>query len=383
MTQLTSTTTTTKHPTKRPAVPRLREASFDDYPQLVCLAQRYQFAFRQFDEWRHFWTDNPSLSRLPQQSKWPIGWVLERAGQIVGYVGNIPELYEFRGKELIAGISHAWIIAPEYRSFSTLLIDAYVRQKGAQLLIANTANPQASKALTAFGASPVPIGAWDRAGAWITNYRGFVEGWTRRRNWAAPKLLAYPISVALWGKDRLFHRRFPPQRTKIECCTAFDERFDRLWQRVRSDNPDRLLAVRSGEMLRWHFQYAKDENRLWITAINKRSEIVAYAIFLLKRPSQDGLKRMLLVDFQAQTADQLLFFPILNWALHRCRRERIHVLETSGLMVTGVTVASLAAYEVRQPSWGLMYKTADRGLAESLSDPRAWSPTLYDGDASL
>lgn len=40
-------------------------------------------------------------------------------------------------------------------------------------------------------------------------------------------------------------------------------------------------------------------------------------------------------------------------------------------------------YKRKLPSWLYFYKTRDESLAEMLSNPNAWDPSQFDGDASL
>ncbi len=369
----------------RSAVPRLRVALLDDYPQLVSLGEKQGFAFRRFDEWRHFWSGNPALERLPERSSWPIGWVLETDEEIIGYIGNIPSLYELNGKKLIAATSHSWLIAPEYRSYATLLLDAYAHQNRAALLVVNIANQMSWEAMTAFGLANVPAGGWDRTGIWITRYRSFAKSWLRRKVSPVAAVLGGPGAAALWTKDAVLGHKLRPRRPAptIEFCTAFDARFDTFWDCLTAEHPERLWATRSSQVLRWHYKFAAAEGRLWITLISAGSEMRAYAVFVLKRQGGDGLNRMMFADFQARAGDEALFVPLLDSALQRCRKEKVDLLETSGLSIAGTSVASLAPYQVRQPSWGLVYRALDTRLADRLRDASVWSPSFYDGGASL
>src|SRR5690242_654798 len=81
------------------ARPVIREASLEDYPQIALLAKHYGLEIKSYEEWRHLWLNNPLY--LARQKDWPVGWVLEVPdGQIVGYLGNIPLLYEYCGKQI-------------------------------------------------------------------------------------------------------------------------------------------------------------------------------------------------------------------------------------------------------------------------------------------
>lgn len=368
-------------------VPTLREASFDDYPQIAALQAERGMRFRSREEWRHLWVSNPAY--VDFHGRWPIGWVLEAGHNIVGYVGNIPANYQFRGRGLTAGCGYSWVVAPAYRSYSVLLMDRYMRQESAELCISTTASPISYKAHVAFGARRVPVGVWDRSAVWITNGRKFVGSWLKRREWPMPGLLSYPISAALSFWDAASIRKIGTKSNRsrhveIECCNDFDERFDSFWQVLRAENPDMLLADRSRRALEWHFHYAMCERKLWIVTVKAGSSLRAYGLFLLDTNPTDELKRMIFVDFQATRNESILFYPILHWALERCRADGIHLLWTQGLCPKGVEDATaLAPYHVQQPSWAYLYKALDRGLIEALSDAKVWVPSLFDGDATV
>ena len=366
--------------------PKVREASFDDYPQIALLQAERGIRVRSREEWRHLWADNPAY--LDTQGKWPIGWVLQAGSGIVGYVGNIPARYELDGRRLTAAFGYSWVVAPAYAAYSILLLYNYWHQETAELCLTTTAGAQSYKAHIALGALPVPAGTWDQSSVWITNYRRFVASWLVRKKWPMPSVMSYPISVALSAKDairkRCGRKSDDDGSVEIECCDKFDERFDSFWEVLRAETPNTLLAERSRRILEWHFRYALRENKLWIATVKEGSCLCAYAIFQLKSNPTDEATRIVFLDFQSWPEKSTLFYPILRWALERCCLERIELLQTVGLCPKGVgDVSVLAPYNIRQQSWPCLYKALDRSLIGALSDPNAWVPSLFDGDASL
>ena len=370
------------------ATPKLREASFEDYAQIALLQAEYGMGGGSYEEWQHLWADNPAYVGL--HSEWPIGWVLQAGGDIVGYKGNIPVFYELNGKRLIAGCGYSWVVASPYRGYSILLLERYLRQKNAALCLSTTVGPAACNALATLGALPVPAGKWDRASVWITTYTSFVASWLARRKFPLARVASYPISAALFARDSVIKReirrkkRVSSLNLKIHCCNGFDEGFDSFWEVIRTENPNTLLAVRSRAVLEWHFRYALREKRVWIATVNEGSCPCAYAIFLLERNSRDGMRRITFVDFQARAGKTALFYPMLTWALERCRREGIHLLQAVGLCPRVIgDISVLAPYQVEQDAWTYWYKSFDTSLATVLKDPGVWAPSLFDGDASI
>jgi hypothetical protein len=374
---------------KKPANhPVIREASFEDHRQITLLASRHGLGTKNYAQWRHLWINNPVYIEF--QRDWPIGWVLENGEkQIVGYIGNIPLLYEFQGRKVIAASAHGWVVDPDYRSYSILLMSRYFGQKNVDLYLNTTVNSAGSRAFSIFRSSKVPVGAWDQSDFWITNYQGFASSWLNKRAPVA-QVLSRPLSVALYFGDKITRETFGALGTyrngvEVGQCANFDRRFDDFWEMLRRRNSHRLLAVRTREMLDWHFGTALLQNRLWILTVMKGSDLSAYALFYRQDNGKFDLKRVRLVDFQALDEEgHDPFLPILSSALERCQNECMHMLECIGLRPSQREItAKLEPHQRRLSSWFYYYKAKDLSFAETLKDPMVWDPSGFDGDASL
>lgn len=371
-------------PKKKPRRgPKLREASLKDYAQIALLESRYGLTpATSYEEWSHLWLGNPLYREL--QAAWSIGWVLEDDNnQIVGSLGSIPRLYEFEGRRILAGSSRGWVAEPEYRSASLLLLDHLINQPQVDLFLTNTNSVASTAAVNAFQCTRVPVGLWDEYVFWITHYQGFVERSLRRKHYRLAKPLSYPLSAAALLRDRFTKKALYAGDVEIEACPAFDERFDDFWLDLRKSSPHLLLAVRTREVLEWHYKYALLKNRVWIVTVVDRSRIVAYAIFD-KKEYPGGFKQVRLVDFQSLDEGTALLSTLLSWALRKCRHEGVHTLVNIGRWLEkGGWLESIAPYRRRLPSWVYYYRANSPVLEESLRDRRAWAPSLFDGDANL
>jgi hypothetical protein len=363
--------------------PRLRAASFKDHEQIEGLGSRYGFTAMSYEQWKHLWLGNPAYRHV--QSRWSIGWVLEdENGRIVGWMGNIPASYEFEGRTLLAAASHRWVAEPEYRSAALMLLDRVIDQAGVDLFVSTTVSPNSTPGVNAFQCLRVPVGVWDESAFWITHYRGFLESFLALKSYPLAKPLSYPLSAAVFLKDRLTRKAWGAADVEVKACPAFDERFDEFWVELKRRNPHLLLAVRTREMLEWHYNAQLLSHRLWITTVVDGSRLIAYAVFDRRDRPNIGLKRLRLVDFQSLDGGPALLLPLLSWALRKCREDGIHVLECFGRWLEkGELLDTIAPYRRRLPNWRFVYRANDPGVAESLKDPRVWAPTLYDGDASL
>lgn len=364
----------------------VREASFEDYEQLVEIQSRYGLVEKtNFAEWEHLWVKNPVYRKLGK--KWPIGWVLEAPDRkISGYLGNIPVSYEFQGEQLLAATTRAWVVDAQYRSYSLLLLDYFFAQTNVDLYITTTLNPLAFEGFRLFGPLPVPVGDWDVSRFWVTNPVGFLASSFAAKGIPLAKSLSYFLACPLLIKDQFTKRRFAQNghRVNVQSCTGFDERFDKFWEDLRQRRCHVLLGTRTREILDWHFGPGLSADNVWIFCIADRQGLVAYSIFRRQDTAKFGLRRIRLVDFQSLTDDNSLLLPMLSCALERCRQTGIHMLEIMGLCSEKTQVmAKLSPYQRKLPSWLSFYKASKQQLAESLKDQKVWDPSLFDGDSSL
>lgn len=336
--------------------------------------------------WAHLWSDNPAYR--PIHDNFPIGWVLEASdGTISGYLGNVPANYEFEGKTLLSAATRAWVVDEACRPYSPLLLGTYFQQKKVDLFLSTTVNSQSEPAYSVFQGLRVPVGVWDRALFWITDYPGFTQSFLRRGGTKLPNALSYPLAAGLFLRDH-FGRSTLPGRTRADVnpCSAFDDRFDAFWADLRKQKSNLLLAVRSREALEWHFKFALLRNTAWIYTAENNSRLTAYAVFLRNDYKEIALTRMRLVDFQCLEPERApaLLSAMLDAAAERCRHESIHMLELIGLTpALEKILASARPHQRALSTWLYCYKANNPALAKKLSDGAVWEPWLFDGDSSL
>jgi hypothetical protein len=362
---------------------KLREASYGDYEQIAALESRHGLAIESPERLRHIWLSNPEYQNL--QRRWTIGWVIEdEKGQIVASLRNIPLSYELAGKRILAVSGRGWVADLSYRSKALSLLDRLINQPNVDLYLNNSVSPESVNAVSVFDCSRVPVGLWNESAYWITNHQGFVKRILARKIHGLAKLLSYPFSAAAFLRDRLTTRGLSAGDVEVKSAVAFDDRFDDFWTDLKRMNPRVLLAVRTREVLEWRFKYAVLESRLWIATVVDQTRLVAYAIFDRQDVSAFGLTRMRLVDFQSLDGSTVLLEPLLCWALRRCQREGIHMLEIVGRWLEkGEFIETVAPHRRKLESWRFVYRANNPSLATALRDPHLWAPSLFDGDAAL
>jgi hypothetical protein len=366
--------------------PTLREASFADFEQIAALATRHGLGRpRSQEAWRHLWLANPHYRE--RAGNWTIGWVLEDdAGRIVASIENIPLAYEFQGTRILAASGRSWVADQEYRSGSLLLLEHVISQPSIDLYVNSTISVASMPAIDVFGCSRVPVGVWDEAAFWVTNHPAFAKSVLKRRGNPLASALSYPLSAALLLRERFTKTALSRSDVEVRACANFDERFDDFWIELRRRHPQLLLAIRTREVLAWHFKYALADNRAWIATVVEGGRLIAYAVFDRRYRRDIGLRRMRLVDFQSLDGSTELLPPIISWALGKCRAEGIHMLESVGRWLeSGELLDVLAPYRRKLfgTAWLYAYRANNAVLAGQLRDRRVWAPSLFDGDASL
>jgi hypothetical protein len=316
----------------------------------------------------------------------PIGWVLElHDKRVVGYLGNIPLFYELEGRRVLASVAHAWVVDAHYRPYSLALLDCYFSQKKIDLYLNATVGPAGFDSFNVFNSHRVPTGIWDRSAFWITNSHGFVAAWLADKAVPFKNSLSYGLAGALAVRQAFARPRSSESELAktLHTCSAIDGRFDVFWQSLRTRNPRLLLGVRNRELLEWHFHYPLSNDTAWILTAGI-DPILAYAIFLRYDNPRASLTRMRLVDYQSLDVTTTWLIPMLQWALERCRREGIHMLEAIGFRADKWDVLrQFNPYKRKLPCWLYFYKARDQKLADGLTDPALWDPSQFDGDASL
>ena len=363
---------------KKPQPISVLELGRDDYSYVTRLETLYGLESRSYDEWIHLWDSNPAYRGM--SSEWPRGWVLATHDhQIVGHLGNIPLWYEIEGRKLLAAASHAWVVDAKFRNYSILLLDRCFKQRNVDLYLCTSANHQSSGILSMFNSARVPAGSWDESIFWITNYVGFLRSWAAMKSQRFSRRPSKDLPNASGDLQ-------PGTRNHggVEYQKSFDQRFELFWQELRREQPGTLLAVRSQEVLQWHFKYALAKNRIWILTIAEGSRLLAYSIFSRQDNREYGLERMRLIDFQSLQGSSSLLLPMIESALGRCREARIHMLECIGLRPElHKLLTPLRPRRRHLPSWLYYYTAHDPELAARLRSPDIWNPSCFDGDSSL
>lgn len=368
---------------------QIRELQLDDYPAICELNERNGLRTAPESQWRRLWVDNPHADDFADVPK---GWVMQdRQQQIVGAACNVPVMYVLGGEPIRTSTGMAWAVDESHRNVSLLLLDAFFSQDRVDLLLNTTANPVAGKAWEAFNAQRLPQADYDRNLMWITRYQRFAKAATRRLDWRSARVLQIPLAGLLAGQDVWRRRRSglgqsSDLQTSIERLDRFDDRFDSFWERLRNEGDGRLRAARDARSLEWHFRPALEREEVFILACpdNKGESIDGYLIARRNDRPDIRLRRYQVADLQVLPGRSELVPRLVSQALEVAHRQKAAVMELTGFEPSKHQLAGSIPHRTRRlPTWPYFYKCRDGQLQQRLSNPEAWDPSPFDGDATL
>ena len=362
---------------------RLREVEFDDCSTVTALKRRHGMKQDSEENWRRLWMTNPAISHAERFSK---GWVLEADEGVVGYHGSIPLRCFYGGKPLKAAATHGLAVEPGYRAYTRALVSAYVRQKGVDLLLSTSAGGPARQLLEVFKGRLLPQADYSKVLFWVLDPHSFLSTVQSKLhlNGRLPTIGRH-IGAHLLRVEQAFRRRYPrasSSRYDIRelSPSAISSEFDGFWQKKMATSA-RLLADRSPETLRWHFDVPGDQRRPTIIRCDCGGRMVGYAV-VLTSIAYGTLRKACLVDMLVEDEESTVPQELMVAAFEYARRNNHHVFEVFGFPRSIRQVCMKWNPYMREQS-SYLFKAADRDLHSALESENAWYATPYDGDSTL
>ncbi len=372
----------------RPLRAVLREVQFADFLGVRDLRSRYGLSSDSLENWERLWRRNPIMDQL--REKLAIGWVLESDNKIVGYLGNIPLLYHFGDRLLIAAAASGLVAEPGYRSSSLSLNAAFYRQTSVDLYLTTTAIEPVGRMARAFQCAPLPQPEYESVLFWVLRSHPFAEAVTQKLGLARPiSAIGSAIGSVALASDKILRRRWPSPKTAVLAVTEIGieeigDDFEDLWRQKLQETP-RLLADRSPATLRWHLDIPGDAGctRILCCYLNRR--LRGYAVIRHEPPNQvNGLRRSIIVDTLAVEDDPQVLKSLWIAAYRNANDAGSHVFEVLGFP-PGIRriCEGWHPYVRRYPSCPFYYKAVSPALQKDLEDGMAWYACPFDGDTSL
>jgi len=369
----------------------LREATFDDCIEATALLTRLGLTMPEGEDairayFDNLWRTNPAMQSAT--SKPTPGWVLEDAGEMVGFFGNVPLLYECDGEPVIVSDASLWGVDENFRSETSRLAEAYFGQTNVDVLLVTTAIKPTRRIFERHGAHPVTQPDLDQILYWVLDAAGFVRAGLRKkgRGGMAAFLGGILGGMVLNFRLRIGGRRpFAPLEgigiTKVE---NIDAGFDDLWRQKTAEYPGRMLACRTQAALKWHFSVGRFAEQTRVIYLKRDGGLEGYAVVVREDAPAIGLRRLKIADLFVARDEAAVVDALLAAAYEYGMAKRCHVLEVIGLPeFLRARVMSHKPLERTMAVFPFYYKALNSDLKDRLRSADGWYVTAYDGDSTL
>ncbi len=336
--------------------------------------------------WRSLWETNPALEA--HGNKVALGWVIEDAGRIVGFFGNILQLSYFDGRPVRVSSARAWAVDKAYRSETPRLCEAFFNQTGSDVVLISSANAPAGRRCLEFGGARMPQADYDKILYWVLDASRFLRAGLRKKGQGAAAAWTGGVlgAVAMNAHMRLRGRRpfAPLQDIEIIPIDGIDAAFDDLWSRKLKEVSGRLLACRTAETLRWYFGLSQNADQTRVLSCMQNGRLQGYAVVVREDAPAIGLKRIKIADLFVAGDEPKVVDALLTAAYEYGLATRCHVLEVIGLPDTLRRQAlTHKPFERTMATFPFFFKALNSDLAGPLSEPAGWYVTAFDGDTAL
>jgi hypothetical protein len=364
-----------------------REAQTSDFSPVAALKIRYGLSPDSPENWHRLWQANPALSQAKGQL--PIGWVQEADGEIVGYMGSIPLLYQYGDQTLLAVVATCYVADPPYRANSVGLVGSFFRQQHCDLFLNTTAGAPAGKIMMAFKAEPLPQKDYDTTLFWVLNSHEFLSAALQKMQIASGlSKFASWVGLPLLKGNIIFRRSWPKRTAERYSCRILKieeigDDFDDLWTRKVRERP-RLLASRKSAILRWHFLIPQKRHETHIVTCYKEQRLAGYLILQTGLPGPFGLRKAVVADLIVVDGRSGVTAELFASAYELAKQEGSGVLEVLGFPEEIRQMCwSWKPFSRRYPAFPFYYKTNLTPLREQLTIGESWYATPFDGDTTL
>jgi hypothetical protein len=368
----------------------VREVTWQDLSQVGAVFASGGWNAPTRADWENRWEKNPASRYNGLEIPW--GWVLECEDRIVGFLGNLPQIFELNGKTLLAAAAVQLVIDPAHRSHFLALILPFLRQPHVDLLLNTTASVAASKIFGFLRFERIPQKDYDVSYYWVTQPSGFLRAALRKKKVPVPVSAAAGIAAAPvmrlvtrwqdrqpWFEEQLHNGS---DKLKIDSIDsqAIGAEFDDFWNLKKAEAP-KLWATRTSESLRHHFRHNVSRAAPRMICAREGKHLVGYIALVRCDRLKLGLRRYQIADLLVRKDDPNLIRRLLRAAYDESRREGIHMLEIIGYpdKIRSI-VREGHPYTLTNEAWPYFYKARDPALHEALKSAEMWYPTLIDGD---
>jgi len=363
----------------------VREAVLDDEYEVQNLCVRNGLRRENSkNTWEWIWGGNRFYN-----SDWPLGWVLVTNGNIVGFIGNIPRGYTFKGKQLLAGVARAFVVDEEYRSQSLKLIVKFFNQLNADILIFSSANIDSATVYCFAGAKKIPQSDYNKDLFWVISPTAFIFSLLRKKGLSSKlsSLISWLIAPLILVEKLLQNRWRGIDSSKIEIITLNKLSVDisELWDYIQQTNPDKMFAIRDKEAIEWQFiNQSAIQRKPIVFAIYMYEKLYGYTIAMQKDSPEISLKRLIITDIMVRDNDHALINALVKAVCLYAEENNMTMVQLIGFPIsTRLAINKLHPFKHSVIHDRFLYYTNRNNLKNELSQEKTWYASTFDGDSSI
>ena len=275
---------------------------FKDFEKIIELNHRNNLNTLQKSDWENLWKKNPYFSL---NNDWTIGWKLVDESKIVGACLNIPFLFDFNNKEILAAVCSNYVIDKKYRSYSLKLRHLFLNQENIDLFITNSANKNVEKIMEAFKAKKINQFDYQNRLLFISNKTKVILNYLIKLIFNKKKIQKENLPDYIKGN-------FEKNNLVFIIRDNFDYDFIEIEKKL---NKSELRSSKKLEWLQYKYnQYIRNKD-LIIIKIFKNDEFVGYFIVVKVIEKKYNFKKLTITEIIVLNDDE----QILNETIKFCK----------------------------------------------------------------
>lgn len=360
----------------------LRPVRLEDADAINGLMREARFKTRSLPGWRWLFFENPARC----DARVPAGWVLERDGELAGYLGNIPLACVFDGRPLSAATCNSYYVRPDARGDSARLMSAFFRQANVELFCSTTANAASVAVYRLFKAAVPEDESFREELAWIADDAAVLRSLMEKRG--VPQGLSAALAGACAAPSGLVRRalryaepgRSAPFDVREVRADEIDERFDTLWSEL-ARTPG-LRVKRDARALRWYLADPDAVTPPVLFAAFDESTLIGYAIAAPSWPAEARAPELVIADVLVRPGGERALGALVRATVAHARRRGIGWVYARSFGEALTSALKTLRPLVRRKAEPTHYvRAARRGETASFTAPGVWHATTLDGDS--
>ncbi len=358
----------------------LRPFALEDAPAVNALCRSVWWPERSLAGWKWL-AEGPPGARADGDSG-PPGWVCERDGQVLGFLGNFVQRFQRGDRDYRGATGHTFVVDPSARGAGRLLLRALAEQQGRFAVYLFNANALSASHYRHYGLDPWPV-PYDRVKyVWRMDLPAVIS---ERLKWRLAGLRQFE-GVREGGErfldPRLVTGRMGPlaQGVQVVAREAVDGRFDALWRRLIASG--RFLAARDAASLAWRMDDPDLTRAPVLLGYEAQGRLSGYLLAYFAKQTEIERTSLDIVDLVAESGHEADAIPALVNSLTRNARRLGAVrvrLQTVTPRLDGLLRGLPGARRVM--THGHCHARFAEGLDGGIA--AAWEATPYDGDYSF